>query len=222
MMQNEYGVGGTYGGRATNTTEKPSMNDPASGDKQDVKPCLVENSLLPKNDVYTSSKPSQQSPYDKSKPASVKRPQVPSNIHQHNAFSHMMKQSAKVFKCEHELTVKHKFHLHYDQDGRITTTWIPDQTDATIAMENIVWSTNVTVRKIKSVSLHPTGELLDQEHDKDPEMQSQRDATTLELNVSSSIPFQQNQQVMQGDTANNPKFNFVQQHSRLSVCRKHY
>jgi hypothetical protein len=159
-----------------------------------------------KTDCITPPKSIQQSPYSKKSPNRSKQ-NMNNSSNQQNVFSHMMKQSAKVFNNS-ESIAKHKFHLYSDQDGRITTTWISDQTDATIAMDDALWSATVTVKKIKSIPLN-------QSHLQELIQQSEThvDATTLELIVSSSIPFQQSQH----DDNGSNKFNFVQRHSRLSV-----
>jgi hypothetical protein len=134
---------------------------------------------------------------------------------QHNAFSHMMKQSVKVFNSS-EIVAKHKFHLHHDKDGRITTSWISDQIDDAIAMDDVVWSATVSVKNIKSIPLSTARKASEQERVHKATQQtaeSRNDATTLELEVTSSISFQQTKQ----DDNGSNKFNFIQRHSRLSV-----
>jgi hypothetical protein len=136
-----------------------------------------------------------------------------------DAFSHMMKQSAKVFSIdESQSIVQHRFHLHHDQHGRITATWISNEADAShfdsVAMGLVLWSANVSVKKIKSIALNRMNKSLGGELA--PCFAPPTDATTLDLIISSSIPFQRSQPKMQCDS-NNIKFHFVQRHSRFSV-----
>lgn len=136
-----------------------------------------------------------------------------------DAFAHMMKQSAKFFSIdESQSIVQHRFHMHHDRHGRITTTWISNAADASNfdadAMGQVLWSATVSVKKIKSVALNRINKSLGGEHA--PSLAPLTDATTLDLIISSSIPFQLSQPKMQCDS-NDMKFHFVQRHSRLSV-----
>jgi hypothetical protein len=194
---------------------RPKANNDAvspakSGNSLDKNQFGNTQSVSTPQSEFDRTKSNVQSPYSKA-PVSVKR-KANSNTQQKNAFSHMMKQSAKVFNSS-EITAKHKFHLHHDKNGRITTTWISDQIDATIAMDDIVWSATVSVKKIKSIPFS-TVRKFSEPHEVSQELaESRNDATSLELEVTSSIPFQQTQQ----DVNDSCKFNFVQKHSRLSV-----
>ncbi|KAL3776125.1 hypothetical protein HJC23_011447, partial [Cyclotella cryptica] len=138
-----------------------------------------------------------------------------------DAFSRMMKQSAKIFSRDvSQYVARHRFHMHHDQDGRITATWISNDTDASatdgVAMDQILWSANVTIKKIKSIALNKTDHSM--EGLRSPWSDPKTDATTLELTISSSSAFQHSQQKLQGDS-NDDKFHFVQRHSHLSVAQ---
>lgn len=145
--------------------------------------------------------------------------QTNQNKSENNAFAHMMKQSAKIFSNESQSIAKHKFHLCQDPiTGRITTTWMDgtnNDADSTMKDE-IVWSSSVTVKKIKSIALNDVQNSAEEISD-NIQNEIEQDATVLELEVSSSIPFR-NQQIMQKmSDGKSSKSNFVQRHSRLSV-----
>ena len=171
-------------------------------DEQDYS--TANTSILPQ-------KPNHQSPHSNSKPRITIQKTPPKKVsHEQNAFSHMMKQSAKAFNVSENI-VEHKFHLHHDRDGKLATTWISDQSDAIITMDEAVWSATVSIKKIKPVLLNQNENISKESTDDKKQV-----ATTLELEVSSSIPFQQSKATNQ-DTSK--PFSFVQQHSRLSVRR---
>ena len=143
-----------------------------------------------------------------------KTPPPQQNTLQRNAFTYIMQQSAKVFSNV-ESTVKHKFHLHQNHNGIISTTWISDPCNSTIALdEAAVWSANVTVKKIKSIPL--VNQSAQTANSSDPDHYANK---LLLLEVSTSIPFQQSNTTMNCNEIDKPKhvFNFVKLHSRLSV-----
>lgn len=86
-----------------------------------------------------------------------------------NAFSHMMKQSASVFKKND--IIRHRFHLH-NVEGFVTWTTNCDE-DTNIDKES--WSATTVVRKVKQ--LNNTNEV-----------ESIVDDRELELTISSSVP----------------------------------
>ena len=104
-----------------------------------------------------------------------------------NAFSHMMKQSASVFKKNN--IIRQIFHLH-NVEGFVTWTTNYDEDINIIDKES--WSATTVVRKVKQ--LNTNGK------------ESSVDDRELELTISSSVP------CLQGDK---PKL--VCKHSRLSV-----
>lgn len=105
-----------------------------------------------------------------------------------NAFSHMMKQSASVFKKNN--IIRHRFHLH-NVEGFVT--WTTNYDEDTNIIDKESWSATTVVRKVKQ--LNNTNEV-----------ESIVDDRELELTISSSVP------CLQGDK---PKL--VCNHSRLSV-----
>ena len=168
-----------------------------------------------KNGCIAQSKIIQRSQHNSNMPSHEEKTPSKQNINRQNAFSHMMKQSAKFFNGdESECTANYQFHLHYDQNGRITTNWTFDQSDPTFSMNDTVWSATVTIKKLKSVALHSI-----QASDALQQLELHKDATTLALVVSSSIACQQ-VQTIHCDNTSSRKFYFVQQHSRFSVCLK--
>jgi len=108
-----------------------------------------------------------------------------------NAFSHMMKQSATVFKKKNNI-IRHRFHLH-NIEGFVTWTTNYDE-DTNIIDKESVWSATTVVRKVKQLNNNTN------------EVESIVDDRELELTISSSVP------CLQGDK---PKL--VCKHSRLSV-----
>lgn len=148
-------------------------------------------------------------PKSSQQPSPVNKQDTIDDTNEQNAFSFMMKQSVKVFNTS-ESVVKHKFHLHHDPAGRLTTTWVSDQLDSTIAMDDVLWSATVTMKKIKSISLNKQNEESAQKSE------PRFDTRMLELTISSSIPFQVRHQA---DGIAIKRLNFVQKHSRLSVSQ---
>lgn len=169
-----------------------------------------EEECLPKNTCIVPQKTNQQSPYGIAKPSIKQKTPPKKTSNEQNAFLYMMKQSAKAFNNSENIA-KHKFHLHHDRDGKLATTWISDHSDAMITMDEAVWSATVAIKKIKPVVLNKIVM-----RSKKSSHDDEQEATTVELEVSSSIPFQQSKATDQD--ANKYKFNFVQHHSRLSVC----
>ena len=106
-----------------------------------------------------------------------------------NAFSHMMKQSASVFKKNN--IIRHRFHLH-NVEGFVT--WTTNYDEDTNIIKESVWSATTLVRKVKTLKLDTNGK------------ESSVDDRELELTISSSVP------CLQGDK---PKL--VCKHSRFSV-----
>ena len=108
-----------------------------------------------------------------------------------NAFSHMMKQSASVFKKNN--IIRHRFHLH-NIEGFVT--WTTNYDEDTNIIDKESWSATSVVRKVKTL------ELVNNTNGKE----SSVDDRELELTISSSVP------CLQGDK---PKL--VCKHSRLTV-----
>jgi len=108
-----------------------------------------------------------------------------------NAFSHMMKQSASVFKKNN--IIRHRFYLH-NVEGLVT--WTTNYDEDTNIIDKESWSATSVVRKVKTLEL-------DNKKTSDKSIVDDRE---LELTISSSVP------CLQGDK---PKL--VCKHSRLSV-----
>ncbi|EED91786.1 predicted protein [Thalassiosira pseudonana CCMP1335] len=154
-----------------------------------------------------------------------------------NAFAHMMQHSAKVFSkaatTSSMESVRHRFHLH-SVDGLVSWTEEDDRdivglsgsdvengakakdvdSSSAIDISDVQWSVTITVKKVKTIQFKRTTS-------EDNDLQQQRSNTNqsansqserpLELIVSTSIPFPQQEGKKRG--------NFVRRHSRLSVAQ---
>lgn len=152
-----------------------------------------------------------------------------------NAFAHMMQHSAKVFSkaatTSSMESVRHRFHLH-SVDGLVSWTEEDDRdivglsdsdvengakakdvdSSSAIDISDVQWSVTITVKKVKTIQFKRTTS-------EDNDLQQQRSNTNqsansqserpLELIVSTSIPFPQQEGKKRG--------NFVRRQSRLSV-----